>query len=93
MNYAATGRRLFNVHIFETGTPEIACLLAFRDYVRVHRDEALAYESENKRAAALHPSDTLAYNDAKSPWIKQCEARALVWWAAVRPRRDREVAG
>jgi GrpB-like predicted nucleotidyltransferase (UPF0157 family) len=79
-DHPETGRRLFNVHIFETGAAAIDRLLAFRDYLRAHRQEALAYESEKKRAAALHAGDTLAYNDEKSPWIKQCETRALAWW-------------
>jgi GrpB-like predicted nucleotidyltransferase (UPF0157 family) len=83
LDHPETGRRLFNVHIFETGSPQIHRLLAFRDYLRAHRDEALAYESEKKRAAALHPDDTLAYNDAKSVWIKECETRALAWRATI----------
>jgi GrpB-like predicted nucleotidyltransferase (UPF0157 family) len=86
LDHQGSGRRLFNVHIFETGSPEIDCLLAFRDYLRARRDEALAYEYDKKRAAALHPDDTLAYNDAKSPWIKQCETRALAWWSIGRTR-------
>jgi GrpB-like predicted nucleotidyltransferase (UPF0157 family) len=86
LDHSETGCRLFNVHIFETGSPEIDRLLAFRDYLRAHRQEALAYESEKKRAAASHPSDTLAYNDEKSPWIKQCETRALAWWRTGRTR-------
>jgi GrpB-like predicted nucleotidyltransferase (UPF0157 family) len=74
-----TGQRLFNVHIFEQGSSEIGRLLAFRDYLCAHPDQARGYESEKQRAAAKHPTDTLAYNDAKSAWIKECEKRALAW--------------
>ena len=74
-----TRERLFNVHIFEQGSPEIDRHLAFRDYLRAHPHQARAYESEKQRAAAQHSTDTLAYNDAKSAWIKACERRALAW--------------
>jgi GrpB-like predicted nucleotidyltransferase (UPF0157 family) len=73
----STGKRLFNVHIFESGSPEIARHLAFRDYLRRNPAEALEYEKVKRVAAAAHPDDVLAYNDAKSPWIKDCERRAL----------------
>jgi GrpB-like predicted nucleotidyltransferase (UPF0157 family) len=79
-----TGERIVNVHIFEQGSPTIDRLLAFRDYVRAHPPEAQAYELEKIRAAAQHPHDSLAYNDAKSDWIKACELRALVWWPGKR---------
>jgi GrpB-like predicted nucleotidyltransferase (UPF0157 family) len=73
------GKRLFNVHIFEDGSPHAARLIAFRDYLRGHPAEALAYETEKRRAAELHASNTLAYNDAKSDWVQSCERRALAW--------------
>jgi GrpB-like predicted nucleotidyltransferase (UPF0157 family) len=79
----ATEQRLFNLHAFEYGAADIDRHLAFRDYLRAHRDEARAYEQEKERAAALHPDDVLAYNMAKSAWIKACEVRALAWWRAA----------
>ena len=80
---ASTGRRLIHAHAYQADSPAIARHLAFRDYLRAHRDEALAYEAEKIRAAAARPDDSLAYNDLKSDWIKACEIRALAWW-----RRD-----
>jgi GrpB-like predicted nucleotidyltransferase (UPF0157 family) len=76
----ATEQRLFNVHAFEYGAAEIDRHLAFRDYLRAHAHEARMYEQEKETAAKLHPNDVLAYNAAKSAWIKACEARALAWW-------------
>jgi len=76
---STTGQRLVHLHIFEHGSAEIDRLLAFRDYLRAHPNEASAYEAEKRRAAGLHPDDSLAYNDAKSDWIKACELRALAW--------------
>jgi GrpB-like predicted nucleotidyltransferase (UPF0157 family) len=76
----ATEQRLFNFHAFEHGAAEIDRHLAFRDYLRAHPHEARAYEQEKERAAAPHPDDLLAYNAAKSEWIKAREVRALDWW-------------
>jgi GrpB-like predicted nucleotidyltransferase (UPF0157 family) len=84
---AVTGARLFNVHAFEFGAAEIDRHLAFRDYLLAHPHQARMYEQEKERAAKLHPNDVLAYNAAKSAWIKACEARALAWW---RPSGTRE---
>ena len=77
------GQRLFHVHFYERGSPQIATHLAFRDYIRAHRDEALAYEAIKREAAALHPSDSLKYNDHKAAWIRSCQERAKAW--ACRP--------
>ena len=73
------GRRLFHVHCHQTGHPEIARTLDFRDYLRGHPGEARAYEALKRAAAAAHPSDTLVYSNAKSGWIKACIERATEW--------------
>jgi len=73
------GKRLFNVHIFEDGSDHAVRMIAFRDYLRAHPAEALAYEADKKRAAVQHPGNSLAYNDAKSDWLQACERRALAW--------------
>jgi GrpB-like predicted nucleotidyltransferase (UPF0157 family) len=75
------GLRLFHVHIFADGHPNIATQLMFRDYLRAHRDEALAYEAIKREAAAAHPYNSLAYNDHKSAWIVACRTRAKDWAA------------
>jgi GrpB-like predicted nucleotidyltransferase (UPF0157 family) len=73
------GKRLFNVHCYEASNPEVTRHIAFRDYLRAHRDVAKEYEAEKIRAAALHPDDVLLYNDAKDAWIKRTERLALDW--------------
>jgi len=75
----ATGLRRYNVHAYQRDHPDVRRHLAFRDYLCAHPDQAKAYEAQKRRAAALHPEDVLAYNDAKSDWIKSCEQRALRW--------------
>lgn len=75
------GKRLFHVHIFAVGNDNITRMLAFRDYVRAHRDEALAYEAAKRAAAAAHPDDSMAYTDHKAGWIAGCLERAMAWAA------------
>ena len=73
------GRRIFHVHFFARGNENIARHLAFRDYLRAHRDEALAYEAVKRAAAEAHPHNSLAYSEHKSAWIRACLERALAW--------------
>jgi len=76
------GRRLFHVHIFAEGNGNVARHIAFRDYLRAHRDEAMAYEAAKRAAAEAHPRDSLAYTNHKSAWIDACLERAQAWAAA-----------
>ena len=78
-NDPATGKRTFQLHCFAQNATEIARHFAFRDYLRAHPDIAKAYEAEKRRAAALHPDNTLDYNAAKNDWIKKTERDALAW--------------
>ena len=71
------GKRLFHVHIFAEGNENVARHLAFRDYLRVRRDEAIAYEAVKRAAAEAHPDNSMAYNDHKSAWVRACQERAL----------------
>jgi GrpB-like predicted nucleotidyltransferase (UPF0157 family) len=75
------GVRLFHVHCFEANSPELLKHRTFRDYLRANTREAYAYEHEKRMAAAEHPDDSLAYNDAKAAWIVACQARAAQWAA------------
>lgn len=77
LNDSATGRRLVQLHCFQTGSPEIERRLAFRDYLRANPDQALAYDREKRRCRDLHPDDSHAYTDAKAAWIESVMPRAL----------------
>jgi GrpB-like predicted nucleotidyltransferase (UPF0157 family) len=80
LNDSATGRRLVQLHCFQTDSPEIERHLAFRDYLRAEPEEAVAYDKEKRRCRELHPDDSHAYTEAKLAWIGAATARALAYY-------------
>jgi len=59
-----------NLHVFSTGCPEIARMLAFRDWLRTNEADRELY-AETKRTLAKQDWEyTQNYADAKSPVIK-----------------------
>ena len=73
------GVRLVHLHAYQQDSLQVARHLAFRDYLRAHPEVARAYEAEKRRAAAAHPSDSIAYNGEKAAWLLREEANAMVW--------------
>jgi GrpB-like predicted nucleotidyltransferase (UPF0157 family) len=73
------GVRLVHLHAYPQDSGQIGRHLAFRDYLRAHPEVARAYEAEKRRAAAVHPNDSIAYNGEKAAWLLCEEARAMVW--------------
>lgn len=76
----AFGVRTHQVHAFAAESPEIARHLAFRDYMIAHPAEARAYGELKRNLAREFPEDIQRYMDGKDPFIKEHEARAVVWW-------------
>ncbi|SRR5579862_223851 len=79
----ATGNRLFQLHCYQEGWPDMPRHLAFRDYLRAHPLLAKAYEMEKIRAASVRSDDVNAYNDEKNGWIKRVEKDALAWFSSA----------
>src|SRR6266550_7421412 len=75
------GARIAQLHFFSADSPQVQRHIAFRDYLRAHPDVAKAYEKEKRRARDLHPDNSHAYTDEKAAWIRDTEAKALIWFA------------
>ncbi|MCX5580727.1 GrpB family protein [Kaistia terrae] len=76
----ATGQRCIQLHIFEQGSRHIERHLAFRDYLRANPEKAREYEAVKLRSRDRHPSDSHAYTDAKSAWIRATEVEAVEFY-------------
>lgn len=72
----ADGDRTHQIHAFETGSPQIARHLAFRDYMIAHPETAQGYSDLKRELAAKHPSDIEAYMDGKDEFIQEIDRRA-----------------
>jgi GrpB-like predicted nucleotidyltransferase (UPF0157 family) len=64
------GKRTHNVHIFQHDHPEITRMIAFRDYLREHPDEAKQYELLKEDLARQFPYDTTIYARGKSSYVE-----------------------
>ncbi len=74
-----SGTRTHHVHVFRMGSPHVARHLAFRDYLRAHPEEALAY-SRLKTALVRESGMTKdEYVRGKADFVSEMEARALKW--------------
>lgn len=61
----------FNVHFHTKGSTRLERVLILRDYLREHEHARKAYEYVKRHAAAEHPYEHSAYNDAKDD-IAEC---------------------
>jgi adenylate kinase len=75
----SSAERTHHLHIYQTGHPEIARHLSFRDYMRSHPAELIAYGGLKTELARQHPDDIEAYTNDKSTFIKEIDRKAAVW--------------
>ena len=75
----ASGIRTHHVHAFQAGSPEFERHLAFRDFLLAHPLGAQAYSTLKQKLAQEHPDDIDAYMDGKDTFIKEHEAKAIIW--------------
>jgi len=73
------GMRSHHVHIFETGHPNIATQLNFRDYLRAHPAAAQAYSQLKQELAARFCHSAPEYTDAKTDFIANINHLAETW--------------
>lgn len=72
---------LFHLHVFALGDPEVDRHVNFRDYLRAHPGDALAYQELKIELAEMFPQDPGSYTDGKTAFIQAVDARAKEWHA------------
>jgi len=75
----ASGRRTHHLHIVEPNCDFWRRHLLFRDYLRAHPAAARCYARLKRELAGRCGDDLHRYTDAKTPFIREIEARARVW--------------
>lgn len=73
------GRRMYHVHIWQSGHPEIARHLAFRDYLLSFPQQAEAYGRLKEELVATHAGDREKYITGKEAFCQELETAALAW--------------
>jgi GrpB-like predicted nucleotidyltransferase (UPF0157 family) len=74
-----SGSRTHHVHVFIAGSAQITRHLAFRDYMRVHPEEAQRYSDLKQQLAKQYPDNIEGYMDGKDEFIKAIDQKAAVW--------------
>jgi GrpB-like predicted nucleotidyltransferase (UPF0157 family) len=69
-------KRSHHVHVTEAHG-KMWQRLAFRDYLRAHREEARIYEQLKRRLATEYQTDREAYTDAKSAYVESVMRKAI----------------
>lgn len=72
-------RRSHHLHAFATAHPGLEKHLVFRDYFRVHSQEATRYAHLKRQLAQAHPDDIEAYMAGKAPLIAELLEQAHQW--------------
>lgn len=70
------GKRLVNVHCYQTGNPEIKGHLLFKEYMLEHPEEATEYSELKEKLAIQFPDDIDAYCNGKDLFVKNILAKA-----------------
>lgn len=70
----------YHVHVFELGSIGAERHLAFRNFLREHKDDALKYGELKATLANRFPNDISAYIAGKNNFIKDLEQKAIAWY-------------
>lgn len=73
--------RTHHLHVCAAGGDEELRHLAVRDFLCADPAAAARYEAVKRESARRHQEDRVAYMDAKDPFVKDLERRALEWRA------------
>lgn len=72
-------KRLYHLHVFEKGNPEIVRHLAFRDYMMAHCEEAEAYATLKKELVEKYTYDGTLYTEGKNEFVRNVDEKAKEW--------------
>ncbi len=75
----AEGTRKYQVHAFESESPEVRRHVAFRDYMNAHPVAAEAYGALKVRLAGQSSGDMATYIAGKDAFVKEYQRLALAW--------------
>jgi len=73
----AWGAGTHHLHMFEDGSVEWSCMIAFRDFLRAHPEEREQY-SELKRCLAKTSSDRHVYTAGKGSFVRNILKKAKI---------------
>ncbi len=68
--------RTHQLHVYEPNHPAAADHVLFRDYLRLHPNEAARYLDLKRRLAETHRHDRIAYSAAKDEYVAAVLAKA-----------------
>lgn len=69
--------RVFNVHVMPKSHPEAENMIAFRDYLRSHPDDAAEYSKVKLELFRKYPDDYFSYRSEKDAYLKILKAK--IW--------------
>jgi GrpB-like predicted nucleotidyltransferase (UPF0157 family) len=74
-----SGIRTNHIHAFEVGSAQVERHLTFRDYMRVHSEDAQEYSDLKQKLVGQYPNDIEGYMDGKDEFIKKIDRKAAEW--------------
>lgn len=73
------GTRSHHVHVYAKEHAAIQTQLNFRDFLRAHPEDALAYSRLKESLAAEYRYDSVTYTESKTGFIMEINQRAAQW--------------
>lgn len=73
------GQRLFIIHFYQNNHPEIFQMLAIRDYLRAHQNNADQYSEFKLSLFQKFPNDYTQYRKLKDEYMENLKNEAIIW--------------
>lgn len=73
------GKRLFHLHVFQEGHPDIERHLRFLNYMLEHPEDVEAYSELKKELVTKAPDDMEKYSWGKDDFVKATQLKAFLW--------------